>query len=105
VRRPADSCGRIAPAARTGQRAHDGGSALQEPIMHHAYQSLALNHPDAFELRFQSLFHQGRAMSFPCDAEGHVDLDALSERARENYFYARAVVGREYAVLAVCPTR
>lgn len=49
-------------------------------------------------LRFQSLFHPGRAMVFPCDEQGHVDLDALSERAREHYLYARAVVGREYAV-------
>ena len=35
-----------------------------------------------FALRFQSLFNQGRAMVFPCDARGEVDLDALSERAR-----------------------
>jgi hypothetical protein len=56
-----------------------------------------------FELRFRSLFNQGRAMAFPCDAQGHVDLDALSEIARENYFYARTVVGREYAVPAVMP--
>lgn len=54
-----------------------------------------------YQLRFQSLFHQGRAMAFPCDAQGHVDLDTLSEAARENYFYARAVIGREYAVPAV----
>jgi hypothetical protein len=47
------------------------------------------------------LFNQGRALAFPCDAGGHVDLDALSERARENYFYARAVVGFEYAQPAV----
>lgn len=70
--------------------------------MHHAYQSQTLQRDEAFELRFQSLFHQGRAMAFPCDSQGHVDLDALSERARENYLYARAVVGREYAVPAVC---
>ena len=31
-----------------------------------------------YELRFQSLFHEGRALAFPCDSEGHVDLDALS---------------------------
>ena len=77
--------------------------------MHHAYQPAGLSTPlhlhADYELRFQSLFHQGRAMSFPCDAEGHVDLDALSERARENYLYARAVVGREYAVPAVCASR
>ncbi len=54
-----------------------------------------------FELRFQSLFHEGRALAFPCDAAGHVALDALSDRARENYLYARVVIGREYAVPAV----
>jgi hypothetical protein len=50
-----------------------------------------------YELRFQPLFSEGRALAFPCDATGHVYLDALSERAMENYLYARAVVGREYA--------
>ncbi len=49
------------------------------------------------EIRFQSLFNEGRALAFPCDAEGRVELDALSSRARDNYLYARAVVGREYA--------
>ena len=55
----------------------------------------------SFELRFQSLFHEGRALSFPCDAAGHVDLDALSDRARNNYFYARSVIGREFEMPAV----
>jgi hypothetical protein len=55
----------------------------------------------AFELRFQSLFNEGRALAFPCDAAGRVDLDALSERARCNYFYARSVVGRDFALPAV----
>lgn len=50
-----------------------------------------------YEIRFQSLFHAGRALCFPCDEQGHVAMDALSERARDNYLYARAVVGREYA--------
>jgi len=54
-----------------------------------------------YELRFQSLFDEGRAYAFPCDASGHVDMDALSDRARLNYFYARAVVGREFSVPAV----
>jgi hypothetical protein len=52
----------------------------------------------AFELRFQSLFDEGRALAFPCDAAGRVDLDTLSERSRCNYFYARSVVGRDYAL-------
>ena len=38
----------------------------------------------------------GRGLTFPCDATGHVDLDRLSERARQNYFYARAFIGREF---------
>lgn len=59
--------------------------------------------PAAFELRFRSLFDDGRALSFPCDAQGHVDLDALSPRALRNYFYARAVIGREYFMPAVQP--
>lgn len=59
--------------------------------------------PQRFALRFQSLFNQGRAMVFPCDAAGHVDLDTLSERARENYFYARAVIGFEFTEPAVTP--
>ena len=56
-----------------------------------------------YEIRFQSLFQEGRALSFPCDAEGHVQMDALSDRARDNYLYARAVVGREFATPAVSP--
>ena len=58
----------------------------------------------SYEIRFQSLFHEGRALSFPCDAQGQVTLDLLSERARDNYLYARAVVGREYAYPMVRPS-
>lgn len=54
-----------------------------------------------FVLRFESLFDPGRGLAFPCDERGEVVLDALSERARRNYFYARVVVGREYATPAV----
>lgn len=56
-----------------------------------------------FEIRFQSLFHEGRALCFPCDENGRVAMDTLSDRARENYLYARAVVGREYAYPRVQP--
>jgi len=44
----------------------------------------------AFQLRFRSLFDNAR---------GQVDLDGLSEQARNNYMFARAMVGRELA----CP--
>jgi hypothetical protein len=57
-----------------------------------------------YELRFQSLFAEGRGLAFPCDAAGQVDLDTLSERARCNYFFARSVVGRDFAHPAVQPT-
>ncbi len=52
-------------------------------------------------LRFESLFHSGRGLSFPCDARGQVALDQLSEQARDNYLFARAVVGHEYATPVV----
>ena len=54
-----------------------------------------------FELRFDSLFVEGRGLSFPCDAQGLVQIDTLSARARNNYLYARAVVGREFRTPAV----
>lgn len=59
--------------------------------------------PLAFQLRFESLFDAGRALAFPCDDHGTVALDSLSERARRNYLYARAVVGREFATPTVVP--
>lgn len=46
-------------------------------------------------LCFRSLFQRGRGFAFPCDRNGRVDLDALTERGRTNYLYARAMVGRE----------
>ena len=57
----------------------------------------------SFEVRFASLFRQGCGFAFPCDSLGHVDLDTMSERARTNYFYARAMVGCESALPHVCP--
>jgi hypothetical protein len=60
---------------------------------------------NAFELRFESLFDAGRGFAFPCDAAGGVDLDALSERARINYFVARTTIGRDYSVPQVLRTQ
>lgn len=50
-----------------------------------------------FEVRFRSLFREGRGFSFPCDASGQVNLESLSERGRSNYLFASAMVGREFA--------
>ena len=57
------------------------------------------------ELRFISLFNEGRGLAFPCDAAGHVDLDGLSERAREDYFYARTFIGREFFLPSIRPVK
>jgi hypothetical protein len=59
--------------------------------------------PSLFQLCFRSLFESGRGYAFPCDGDGQVDLDALSDQARNNYLYARAMVGRELAFPAVEP--
>lgn len=59
--------------------------------------------PTRYEMRFRSLFQEGRAYAFPCDADGRVDIDSLSDSARNNYFYARTVIGRELSMPAVQP--
>lgn len=66
--------------------------------------STRLSHPEhgRFELRFRSLLDEERSVVFPCDAFGRVDIDALSERTRLAYLYARTVIGREFALPAVC---
>lgn len=56
-----------------------------------------------FELRYRSLFQQGRALAFSCDSAGRIDLDRLSEHARARYLYARALVGRDFALPEVLP--
>ena len=52
--------------------------------------------PAHYEIRFRSLFDAGRSLAFPCDSQGHVDFEAFSPRARVNYLYARAMVGKEF---------
>jgi hypothetical protein len=56
-----------------------------------------------FQLCFRSLFQAGHGFAFPCDPQGHVDMDQLSERARNNYLFARAMVGRDLSAPAVVP--
>ena len=54
-----------------------------------------------YQLRFQSLFDEGRGYAFPCDARGQVDMDSLGDRLRNSYLYARTLIGREFAMPAV----
>ena len=56
-----------------------------------------------FQLCFRSLFDPGRGYAFPCDGNGRVDLDGLSQEARNNYLYARAMIGHELSVPEVEP--
>jgi hypothetical protein len=58
-----------------------------------------------YELRFVSLSDRGRGYAFPCDAEGHVDLDALPAGVRASYLFARAVVGSVLAAPTVSRVR
>lgn len=92
---------------RAGTRRLDVGTRpvrVQHAVMQPKGTAMLTRTPSisTFELRYQSLFDTGRALCFPCDAEGHVLLDELSERALTNYLFARAAVGRDYAHPAVC---
>ena len=53
--------------------------------------------PAGYELRFSALVQGVQDCCFPCDALGRVDLDTLSERERNTYFFARIVTGHEFA--------
>ena len=66
-----------------------------------AYATESCLDVEGFELHFDSLFSDGRGLAFPCDAAGRVEMDRMSARARANYLYARAVIGREYRFPAV----
>jgi len=57
------------------------------------------NHASAagrFELWFRPLSKAAVAQHFRCDAAGQVDLNALSDRDRDEYLFARALVGRDF---------
>ncbi|WP_310733890.1 hypothetical protein [Methylibium petroleiphilum] len=43
------------------------------------------------------MFNEGRGLAFPCGEDGQIDLDSLSDKARNSYLGARALIGREYA--------
>jgi hypothetical protein len=57
----------------------------------------------AYEIFYRPLADTQSTLRFPCDVQGHVDLDELSPEAVENYLFARAMVGRDYAMPAVVP--
>ena len=56
-----------------------------------------------YELRFAELNRAGRALAFPCDATGAVDVAALSPTLGESYRRARSRIGRDLAYPSVLP--
>jgi hypothetical protein len=54
-----------------------------------------------YELCFRRLSDGNPAYAFPCDALGHVDMDSMSERTRNDYLFARALMGIDIARPAV----
>ena len=54
-----------------------------------------------YRLSFSPLRVNGRGFAFPCDASGRVDLDALTDAVRNDYLYARAMIGREVGAPSV----
>lgn len=45
----------------------------------------------------------GHCLAFPCDRAGTVEMNGLSDRARDDYLLARALVGRDfYSPTVVC---
>jgi len=51
-----------------------------------------------FELQFKAVDKSERDLTFPCDENGRVELDGLTERGRLEYLFARAMVRRHYTV-------
>lgn len=54
-----------------------------------------------YELHYARLLGVGRSFVFPCDAAGNVEVNSLTERARENYLLARSAVGVELSLPTV----
>lgn len=48
-------------------------------------------------LHFEPLTPGDAGLDIPCDPQGRVGLDALGERLRNDYFFARTLIGRLFA--------
>lgn len=61
-------------------------------------------------LHFEPLTAGSAGLDIPCDPCGRVGLDALGEKLRNDYFFARTLIGRLFArptvrLAAPLPTR
>lgn len=52
----------------------------------------------SFELHFEPLVAAQLPLSFPCDADGRVDLDELCDRSRRDYMFAHTLIGRHFTM-------
>jgi hypothetical protein len=48
-------------------------------------------------LRFVARSDGKPCLTFPCSAAGHVEMDGLSKQELNDYLFARALRGRDYA--------
>ena len=48
-------------------------------------------------LHFEPLTAGDAGLDIPCDRQGRVGLDALGEKLRNDYFFARTLIGRLFA--------
>ena len=55
-----------------------------------------------YRLHFEPLTPGAGGVDIPCDGTGRVPLDTLGEKLRNNYFFARACIGRLFAAPTVC---
>ncbi len=53
--------------------------------------------PPTHLLHFEPLRAESAGLDIPCDPQGRVWLDALGEQLRNDYFFARALIGRLFA--------
>lgn len=59
--------------------------------------------PATHLLHFEPLTAGDAGLDIPCDPQGRVGLDALGEKLRNDYFFARTLIGRLFAAPVVCP--
>jgi hypothetical protein len=52
-------------------------------------------------LHFEPLTAGDAGLDVPCDPQGRVGLDALTEKLRNDYFFARTLIGRLFAAPTV----
>lgn len=54
-------------------------------------------------LHFEPLTAGEAGLDVPCDPQGRVGLDALTDKLRNDYFFARTLIGRLFAAPTVRP--